>query len=82
MVLTRGTNGLKPCVVCLVPKTEQYYLEIHYELRTSKQTQELLGDAAGLLTKGAQNKFLSGFGLRDIQVCHSFIKLLFKLTNI
>ncbi|PBK85210.1 hypothetical protein ARMGADRAFT_1129676 [Armillaria gallica] len=28
---------------------------------------ELLGDAAGLPTKGAQNKFLSGFGLHDIQ---------------
>ncbi|SJL14897.1 uncharacterized protein ARMOST_18373 [Armillaria ostoyae] len=67
VVLTRGTNGLKPCIICLVPKTEQYNLEIHYELRTSKQTREILGDAAGLLTKGAQNKFLSGFGLRDIQ---------------
>ncbi|KAK0506766.1 hypothetical protein EDD18DRAFT_1315910 [Armillaria luteobubalina] len=67
VVLTRGTNGLKPCVICLVPKTEQYNLRINYELRTLAQTREVLGDAAGLPTKGAQNKFLSGFGLRNIQ---------------
>ncbi|KAK0475755.1 hypothetical protein IW261DRAFT_1422042 [Armillaria novae-zelandiae] len=67
VVLTRGTNGLKPCVICLVPKMEQYNLHINYELRTSVQTREILGDTAGLPTKGAQNKFLSGFGLRNIQ---------------
>ncbi|PBK85351.1 hypothetical protein ARMGADRAFT_1036396 [Armillaria gallica] len=61
------TNGLKPCVVCLVPKLEQYNLDIIYELRTKQQTQEILMNAAAIPTKGAQNKFLSGFGLRNIE---------------
>ncbi|PBK81833.1 hypothetical protein ARMGADRAFT_1048756 [Armillaria gallica] len=67
VVLIRGANGLKPCVVCLVPKLEQYNLDIIYELRTKRQTQEILTDAAAIPTKGAQNKFLSGFGLRNIE---------------
>ncbi|KAK0500068.1 hypothetical protein EDD18DRAFT_1102263 [Armillaria luteobubalina] len=46
---------------------EQYNLHINYKLRTSVQTREILGDTAGLPTKDAQNKFLSGFGLHNIQ---------------
>ncbi|KAK0492346.1 hypothetical protein EDD18DRAFT_1358011 [Armillaria luteobubalina] len=67
IVLIRGINGLKPCVICLVPKLEQYNLDIRYELWTKHQTQEILADAAAIPTKGAQNKFLSGFGLRNIE---------------
>ncbi|KAK0184967.1 hypothetical protein F5146DRAFT_1125354 [Armillaria mellea] len=66
-VLIQGANGLKPCVICLVPKLEQYNLHIKYELRTKHQTQEILADAAAIPTKGAQNRFLSGFGLQNIQ---------------
>ncbi|KAK0457905.1 hypothetical protein IW261DRAFT_1579893 [Armillaria novae-zelandiae] len=62
-----GANGLKPCVICLVPKLEQYNLDIRYELQTKQQTQEILADAAAIPTKGGQNKFLSGFGLRNIE---------------
>ncbi|KAK0498844.1 hypothetical protein EDD18DRAFT_1103311 [Armillaria luteobubalina] len=61
-------NGLKPCVICLVPKLEQYNLDIRYELWTKHQTQEILADAAAIPTQGARNKFLSGFGLRHIEL--------------
>ncbi|KAK0440025.1 uncharacterized protein EV420DRAFT_1316016 [Desarmillaria tabescens] len=67
VVLIRGSGGLKPCVVCMVPKAEQYCLDIKYELRTSKQTQEILADAAAIPRKDARNKFLSSFGLRNIE---------------
>ncbi|KAK0484117.1 hypothetical protein EDD18DRAFT_1361964 [Armillaria luteobubalina] len=67
IVLIRGINGLKPCIICLVLKLEQYNLDIRYELWTKHQTQEILADAAAILTKGARNKFLSGFGLRNIE---------------
>ncbi|KAK0209572.1 hypothetical protein IW262DRAFT_1468837 [Armillaria fumosa] len=67
VVLIWGANGLKPCIICLVPKLEQYNLDIRYELRTKQQTQEVLTDAAAIPTKGARNKFLSGFGLRNIE---------------
>ncbi|KAK0477245.1 hypothetical protein IW261DRAFT_1420970 [Armillaria novae-zelandiae] len=56
-----------PCVICLVPKLEQYNLDIRYELQTKQQTQEILADAAAIPTKGGWNKFLSGFGLRNIE---------------
>ncbi|KAK0464016.1 hypothetical protein IW261DRAFT_1427519 [Armillaria novae-zelandiae] len=67
VVLIQGANGLKPCVICLVPKLEQYNLDIRYELWTKQQTQEILADTAAIPTKGGRNKFLSGFGLRNIE---------------
>ncbi|KAK0435646.1 hypothetical protein EV421DRAFT_1892516 [Armillaria borealis] len=66
VVLTRGAGGKKPCVVCLVPKSEQNCLHIVYELRMKQQTQEILADAAAIPRKDRRNTFLSGFGLRYI----------------
>ncbi|KAK0437439.1 uncharacterized protein EV420DRAFT_1669760 [Desarmillaria tabescens] len=83
VVLIRGSGGLKPCVVCMVPKAEQYCLDIKYELRTSKQTQEILADAAAIPRKDARNKFLSSFGLRNIEVTESLVCVVFfELTNL
>ncbi|KAK0209734.1 hypothetical protein IW262DRAFT_1302020 [Armillaria fumosa] len=81
IVLIRGANGLKPCVICLVPKLEQYNLDIRYELRTKQQTQEVLTDAAAIPTKGARNKFLSGFGLRNIEVSKNLLRVLLELIG-
>ncbi|KAK0493804.1 hypothetical protein EDD18DRAFT_1107781 [Armillaria luteobubalina] len=66
VVLTRGVGSKKPCVVCLVPKSEQNILYITYELRTKRQTQEILTDAAAIPRKDNRNSFLSAFGLRNI----------------
>ncbi|PBK94906.1 hypothetical protein ARMGADRAFT_927261, partial [Armillaria gallica] len=66
VVLTPGSNGKKPCVICLVPKSEQNCLHIVYELQTKQQTQEILTDATAIPRKDRRNTFLSGFGLRNI----------------
>ncbi|KAK0215012.1 hypothetical protein IW262DRAFT_1300251 [Armillaria fumosa] len=48
-----------------VPIISCDFEEVYQQPQT--QTREILGDAAGLPMKDAQNKFLSGFGLHNIQ---------------
>ncbi|KAK0434530.1 uncharacterized protein EV420DRAFT_1623783 [Desarmillaria tabescens] len=66
MVLIRGVNGDAPCPICLVPKLEQYNLEMEYELRTSERTREILQRARGLRTQELWDDYLGEFGLRNI----------------
>ncbi|KAK0436805.1 uncharacterized protein EV420DRAFT_1281073 [Desarmillaria tabescens] len=66
MVLIRGVNGDAPCPICLVPKLEQYNLEMEYELRTSERTREILQRARGLRTQELRDDYLGEFGLRNI----------------
>lgn len=68
MSLIRGGHQSDfPCPVCLVPNAHMSDGSTH-PLRTSKSMQKVFNEAAAMATKAEQDKYLQGYGLRDVKV--------------
>ncbi|TFK60594.1 hypothetical protein BDN72DRAFT_938428, partial [Pluteus cervinus] len=66
MALIRGSKGLKPCPICLVPKKHQADHSHRYTLRTTANTVEVLTKARGEQLLGDREKVLKGTGIRNV----------------
>lgn len=73
MALTRGQNSNFPCTVCLVPKTELTNYSVNYELRTTERMKGAVTSARVQPTLKLGEEILGKLGLRDVDVCHSFL---------
>lgn len=69
MNLTRGEGGNFPCPICYVPHHEQAQLTNVYELRTMRETQEIIKQASDpARTKANAEELLKSKGLRLLEV--------------
>jgi hypothetical protein len=68
MALIRGSGGLCPCPICLIPKDKQSDLSISYTLRTAKDTQNVLKRADACNYDYEKQDLLKPLGLRYIKV--------------
>jgi len=67
MALIRGSNGLCPCPVCLVPLGKLHDPSTKWEPRDMKKTQDLV-QAAKKGKKSQWEPLLKEQGLRNIEV--------------
>jgi hypothetical protein len=80
MALIRGTGGLCPCPICLVPKESLSDLSHNYSLRTAGDTQAIVREAAGKGSAEDKEELLKQYGLRGIEVSYCFELYLCLLT--
>jgi hypothetical protein len=67
MGLNRGFMGLKPCLVCHVPKDQLHDCANSWPLRTGLETQKLVANARALnATQGEE--ILKANGIRPVDV--------------
>ena len=73
MALIRGSKGLYPCPVCLVPKGELADLSKTFELRTKENMKAIYEQASDANTAGEKEIILKAYSLRDIKVSLKYL---------
>jgi len=68
MALTRGINGLRPCLRCLIPSDKQGDLRASAPPRTAVDAKATVLEARGQTLVGDKNEILKAAGLRDVDV--------------
>lgn len=68
MALIRGTRGLFPCPICLVPNEKQADYTTVYPLRTTEATKEAIYQARSKSSEKASEAILKKMSLRNVDV--------------
>jgi len=68
MALIRGINGYCPCLVCLIPNTEQRNITKQFPLRTVVQTKRVIEEMKSKRTEAEKEELLKEHGIRAVSV--------------
>jgi hypothetical protein len=72
MALIRGTGGLCPCPICLVPKEKLSDLSHDYPLRTAEAMQAIVNEANQKQYAEQKEELLKQYALRGVDVSSVF----------
>lgn len=75
MALIRGSNGLCPCPICLIPLEKLSDLETAYPLRTAQDSEAAYNEAKRSQRRGDAESLMKNVGLRFVKVIMFYLYL-------